>query len=245
MFMGEAAKLSRRLPPLLKEAHERDDLYAVNNLTLVVGTFARLAANEPEKARGDIERVMARWSQQGFHVQHLNRLSDETQIDLYQGQGRAAWDRLSASWPTLAASHFLRVQQVKIFLLYLRGRSALAAAGTAADPKPFLRAAERDARLLQGERMAWSEELSRLIRAGVILARGGTGAVELLREAACGLDKVEMVLHAAAARRLLGRLVGGDEGHVLVAQAEAWMKGQQIQDTARLAGMLAPGLPEQ
>ena len=46
---------------------------------------------------------MARWSRQGFHVQHLNRLCDEVQIDLYRGEGRAAWERLQDWWPTVAA----------------------------------------------------------------------------------------------------------------------------------------------
>jgi len=244
MFMGEAAKLSRRLPSLLKEAQERDDLYAVTNLTLAVGTFARLAADEPERARSDIEQVMSRWSRQGFHVQHMNRLLDEAQIDLYLGQGRAAWDRLTASWPTLAASHFFRVQQVRVFLHYLRGRSALATAAGAADPRPFLRAAEQDARRLQRERIPWSEGLSRLIHAGVALIRSGPRAAELLREAVAALEEVDMALHAAAARRLLGQLVGGEEGQTLVAEADSWMRGQKIQNPARLAAMLVQGLPE-
>src|SRR5262249_45713135 len=135
---------------LLKEAQERDDLYAVMNLRLVVGTFLRLAEDEPQRARREIEQVMVLWSRQGFHVQHMNRLHDEALIDLYQGDARAAYDRVTEHWPTLAGSHFFRVQQVRIFMWHLRARSALAAAAATPDRVRFLRAAEDDAHRLHG-----------------------------------------------------------------------------------------------
>jgi hypothetical protein len=239
MFMGEVAEMARRIPLLLKEAQERDDRYAITNLTLVLGTFVRLAADEPEQARCQIEQVMTQWSQQGFHVQHMEALYDEAQIALYQQpQGRAAQDRLEARWTTLTWSHFYRVQQVRIYMRDLHGRCALAAGG--------LRSAERDARLLQREQAPWAEELARLIQAQAALARGATArAVTLLREAIAGFERVAMALHAAAARRLLGRVVGGEEGQTLIAQADEWMKGQRIENPGRLACLLAPGCPEE
>src|SRR5262249_16276970 len=154
MFLGEVAEMRRRLPALLKEARERNDLYAVTNLSLVIRTFVRLADDEPERARRELRQVIDEWSQQGFHVHHMNRLFDEVRIDLYQGEGGPAWERVTAQWPALAHSHLLRVQQVRIFLLHLRARAALAAAPAAADPGPLLHAAERDARLLRRERIA-------------------------------------------------------------------------------------------
>ncbi len=116
---------------MLKEARERDDLYEETNLSLVIRTFLRLAADEPERARSELAEVMAKWSHQGFHVQHMNRLFDDVQIDLYLGDGATAWRRLADEWPALQRSHMLRVQQVRILMLHLRARSALAfAVGT-------------------------------------------------------------------------------------------------------------------
>jgi hypothetical protein len=241
MYLGEVAAMTRRLPVLLKEAQERDDLYAVMNLALVVGTFVRLAADEPDAAREDIERVMALWSREGFHVQHMNRLHDEVQIDLYKGNAQAAWDRLAAAWPRLASSHFMRVQQVRIFMWHLRARAALAAAGGGAAKDPLLKAAERDARSLAKEGIRWADELARLVRAGIAMARRDAQATALLREAAAGLDAVSMPLHAAAARRALGLMQGGPEGEKLVADAEAWMRQQAIANPARLSNLLVPG----
>jgi hypothetical protein len=245
MFLGEVAEIGRRLPSLIKEARERNDLYAVTNLSLVIRTFVRLADDEPERARRELRQVMDEWSQQGFHVQHLDRLFDEAQIGLYQGEGSAAWEQVTGQWPTLARSHLLRIQQVRIFLLHLRARAALAAAPAAPGPGPLLHAAERDARRLRRERVAWAEALAQLVRAGVAMGRHDAGAArQLLEDAAGRLDAAGLRLHAAAARRRLGERVGGCEGQHLVEQADAWMKGQNIRRPDRMTALLAPGFPD-
>jgi serine/threonine protein kinase len=242
LFMGEVNELGRRVPLLLQEAQARDDLYAVMNLSLVIRPFLRLAADEPGRAREEVREAMARWSQQGFHVQHMNRLHDEAQIDLYEGNGRSAYERLTAHWPLLRRLHFLRVQQVYIFFLHLRARCALAAAAGSKDPGPFLRAAERDARLLRHERMPWADALADLVEAGVALRRGDPGrAAGYLRAAVCGCDAGSMRLYAAAARRCLGQLVGGDEGRALTAEADAWTAGQNVRNRERMTALVLPG----
>jgi hypothetical protein len=172
----------------------------------------------------------------------MNRLLDEAQIDLYQGEGGAAWERVTGQWPALARSHLLRVQQVRVFLLHLRARAALAAALAAAGPGRLLHAAERDARLLRRERVAWAEALAQLVSAGVAMGRHRAGgARQLLEDAAGRLEAAGLRLHAAAARRRLGEQVGGSEGHRLVEQADAWMKGQNVRRPDRMTALLAPG----
>jgi hypothetical protein len=53
-----------------------------------------------------------------------------------------------------------------------------------------------------------------------------------------------MRLFAAAARRQLGLLLGGDEGRTLVAGADAGMAGQQVVRPERMAALLVPLGPE-
>jgi hypothetical protein len=241
MFMGEAAEIARRLPGWIKEAEERDDLYGVTNLSLVIRTFTLLAADEPRRARSELDEVMRRWSHDGFHVQHMNRLLDEVQIDLYEGDGGSAWRRLAEKWPLLESSHLLRVQQVRVFLWHLRGRSALAAAAQGHEPGPLLRAAECDARALWREAVPWARALSQLLYAGAAAGRGDQGqAVELLRDAAARCDAVAMRLFAAAARRQLGTWMGGEEGRTLVKAADAWMKEQRVLRPERMMALLVP-----
>jgi hypothetical protein len=242
VYMGEIGELTRRLPLLLKEAEERDDLYAVINIGLMAGTFVWLAADDPQRAHDAAAANIARWSRQGFHVQHMDHMYDEAQIDLYRGEGRLAWDRLNDRWPQVAESHFYRVQQVRVYMGVLRARTALAAAASADKPEPFLQAAEQGGRLLNKEGAPWSRALAQLVHAGAATVRRAPHAAQLLRDAAAALDAIDMPLDAAAARYLQGRLVGGAEGAILVAQAESWMKEQSIHNPPRMAAMLAPGL---
>src|SRR5262249_46212474 len=141
------------------------------NLCLAVRTFVRLAADEPQRARAELADVMDKWSQQGFHVQHMNRLFDEAQIDLYLGDGEAAWRRLADNWPALKQSPLLRVQQIRIVMLALRARCALALAG-GKDSASRLRSAERDARSLRRERVPWANALAHLLDAAIAFRRG-------------------------------------------------------------------------
>jgi serine/threonine protein kinase len=245
MFMGEVVEISRRLPILLKEARERDDLYEETNLSLAVRTFVRLAADEPDRARGELAQVMARWSHQGFHVQHMNRLFDETQIDLYQGDAETAWQRLTEAWPLLEQSYLLRVQQVRILLLHLRARCALALAVGGKDAPRWLANAERDARLLRREKLLWADALAELIEAATAFRKGDAErSRQVLASASASFTSADMHLHAAIARRREGQLLGGSEGQALVRQAEEWMQGQQIRHVERMTALWAPGWSE-
>jgi eukaryotic-like serine/threonine-protein kinase len=116
---------------------------------------------------------------------------------------------------------------------------------TAADPRPLLRSAERDAGRLGREGVPWAEALARLVLAAVAFRRGDAGrSSELLRSGAVACEAAAMRLHTAAARLRLGRQLGGEEGRALCAEADAWMTGQGVRDPARVAALLVPGLPE-
>ncbi len=240
-FMGEIAEMARRLPALLADAAERGNLFVLANHGTFSKPLVQLAADEPEAAGRDLDGLMAQWSQQGFQAQHFYSLCAHTHIDLYRGDAESAWRRVRAEWPALAASLLLRVQHVRIFSHECRARAALAMAARAADPGPFLAVAERDVRRLEPEQVPYPDALARLLRAGLAAVRRDHDAtVSLLREAVDGLEAVEMRLYAAAARRRLGELVGGDEGRALIGQADAWLAAQGVRDAGRMAAMLTP-----
>ena len=188
---------------------------------------------------------MSGWSQRGFHVQHYYALLSRSMIDLYEGDGRGAYARVMEQWPALASSMLLRVQSLKITALAIRANAALAAAASygrgSAEERDMLRSAEKGARDLAGERMAWSDALAAMVRAGVVLTRGDrSAAIALLESSVRGFDAADMGLHAAAARRRLGALVGGERGRETAALSDAFMAAQRIKEPARLTAMLAP-----
>ena len=241
-FQGEVAELGRRWPVSLQEAQDRGDRHVVTNLNTLLMSTLRLAADDPEGAEAELRPALGQWTQQGFHVQHNEWFGAEVQIRLYRGDGVGAWNFFTTRYvPSLARSHLTRIQKIRIFLYERRARCALAAVVGAADPGPLLHSAERDARRLEREGMAWSRALSLPIHAGVAAARGDRSrAATLFAEAVTSLEAVDMNLYAAASRRRLGEILGGDEGRAQLERADSWMNQQGIRNPARMADVFAP-----
>jgi eukaryotic-like serine/threonine-protein kinase len=241
-FRGEIAELRRRWPVVLKDAVERGDRHMVTNLSTFLMSTLRLAADDPAGAEEELRSAMGQWTQRGFHVQHNEWCGAEIQIRLYRGDGQGAWTFLTTRYaPSVDRSHLLRVQKIRIFFNDCRARCALAAASGAADPAQLLRSAIRDARRLEREGMAWSSALSLPIRAGIAAARGDIKrAATLFAEAVASLEAVNMNLYAAASRRRLGEILGGDEGRAQIETADSWMNQKGIQNPARMAAVFAP-----
>ena len=125
--LGEVAEVSRRVPRLVEEARERDDLTAATSLRTRAGYLPFLAQDDPGTARREVRDAMARWPSDGFHAQHSWELYARGEIDLYAGCGADAWTFIADRWPGLRRSMLLRIQGTRIESLYLRGRAALAA----------------------------------------------------------------------------------------------------------------------
>jgi hypothetical protein len=245
IYMGDFVELRRRWPVLLQEAQERGDLYAITTLNTHYMTLLRLADDDPAGARRELDAVMGRWSHRGFHVQHSTAFRAHVDIDLYRGDGLDAWRRIQRHRAAYRRSMLLRVQLLRIEFFELRGRGALAAALTADRPGPLLRSAARDAKRLDREGEPWARAHAELLRAGIAAARGDNPrAIAHLSAAADQFEAVEMPLHAAAARRRLGELLGGVQGLEFTLQADEWMRAQTIRDPARMASVYAPGFPD-
>jgi eukaryotic-like serine/threonine-protein kinase len=240
MLMGRLGEISRRLPGLLAAAKEQGNLYAATDLRTRLNIMW-LAADDPDGAREEVIEALLEWSQGGFHVQHYNSLQAMTQIELYTGDGLVAWKHITGQWETIRKSMLVRIQILRVEALYLQGRAALAAAREQKDDY-FLKRAEHFAQRLERERMHWTRPLAALLRAGACDLRGDLGkASTFLSQAAEGFDAADMKLYAAAARRHLGRILGGDEGGEMVLESDRWMRSQMIRNPARMTRMLAPG----
>ncbi len=243
-FRGELDELGRRWPFVFKEMRERGDRHMLTNLNTLLMATLRLAAHDPDGAEATLQSALGQWTQRGFHIQHNEWFGAEVQIRLYRGDGLGAWDFVTTRYvPSLARSYLMRIQKIRTFLYERRARSALAAAADVADPRPLLRAAERDARRLDREGMPWSRALACPIRAGVAAARGDRSrSATLFADAVAQLEAVDMNLYAAASRRRLGEILGGDEGRAQVERADSWMMQQTIRNPARMADVFAPAV---
>jgi serine/threonine protein kinase/tetratricopeptide (TPR) repeat protein len=246
---GAVAELSRRWPILLDLARSRGDLYAVMNLNSYIMSIVRLAADDPDTADRELRQTMSQWSREGYHVQHNDALWAAVQIELYRGDGAAAWSLIDRSWPALRRSLLLRVQFIRTSMHFLRARAALAAAVAVRSSRPaearsLLAVARRGAQRLDRERMPCPTAYARLIHGALAAIVGDSSrAVPRLAEAVACFESVDMRLCAAASRRRLGECLGGTRGQEEIDRADRWMSDQQIKNSANLVSMIVTPWP--
>ena len=103
---------------------------------------------------------------------HFMLMSSHCFLDLYLGRGADGLARIERDLAHIRSSLLLQVQFLKIEFLGLRARCALAAATTAADPRPLIAKARRDARALERIGTAWARAYATQVRAQLAIARG-------------------------------------------------------------------------
>src|SRR6185295_7098451 len=114
---------------LLEQAIQRGDRYASTNLRTGILSVAWLARGDPEGARRGADEAISSWSRKGTHLPHLLDVLARAQIDLYEGNAAESRERIVTWWPTLKKAMLLRVQFLRIKLLEVRARAALAVVG--------------------------------------------------------------------------------------------------------------------
>jgi hypothetical protein len=209
-------------------------------LFLVWDVLSWLVRDDPERARQAVTEGGRHWEQSstGFQLQRMFQLVAESLADIHAGGGRTAWSRIQQQWSAIRRSLVFRIHHPRFHMLWLHAASAL----TAGSDKALLQEAERDARGLDHLNTIASNPISCAIRAAIAAKRGQEEvSLRLLATATAGFEAAGMALHAAAMRRRRGKIVGGEEGRVLVQAAEAFMQRQKIVNPERMTAILAPG----
>ena len=236
--LGHLAEIARRLPVLLAEAQDRGDRYAATFFRTIAGFWLHLAADDVASARRDLDEALASWSPRGFHFVHFWAMCSHVHIALYDGDGRAAWAGLEATWPALERSFLLRPPPMRAWAVWARSRAALGAVAAGA-PARLLRTVDRDARWLSRQ-SACFVGLARVLEAGAAALRGRQTAVApLLAEAEPLLEAAGMTLHAACVRWHRGRLHGDTDG---TEAAAARITAMGARHPERIVRQLAPGV---
>jgi hypothetical protein len=242
--MGDLLEVKTRTKRLLADAEQRGDLYTAVNLRASHPMAAWLAADDVKGARRHMKEALANWSPTRFLVQHWQCMLWETEAHLYSGEGERAWQRLAQDERRVRRSLLLRVQLIRAWTLFARGRSAVASLGGLIEPARSARLAKARHvhRSLGREKMPWTDALAAMLGASIAKVSGDAHAAEQsLRHAIALADEVAMALHAAAARLCLGALLGGEAGVNLQKDAEDAMRERGVRVPARYAQMLLPG----
>jgi hypothetical protein len=239
--LGDIGAMQTRVLNFIHEAEARGDRYASTLHRTGLVAVAWLASDDIETARQQVLEAEAGWSRDTFDFQRYLNTLGHCLVDLYEDSGERAHHRITEIWPALSRSLSLRIQNLRIEALYLRGVSAVAAARGGSGSK-LLREAERCARSLQGEQLSWAVTLSELISAGVASARGQQeGAIAHWRTAEIAGRQNHMNVFAELAALRQGSAIGGEDGARLVRQSSDALSAQQIRKPFRLGAVFAPG----
>jgi eukaryotic-like serine/threonine-protein kinase len=244
-WMGRWSLMQEILPALIEDARSRGDLYAESLLQMHGGSCAALAKDDPECARTGL-RIVERWSNTGYHLEHLVETHNQVEIALYRGCGDEALSIVTSRWPAMRQSLLMRIEALSIQMRSLRARAALlAAAQQASGPRrrQLLHVARAESRRLMRESAPWGAALGELA-AGVTLQLDGDddSAITLFGRAEQSFERAGMLMHELVARRCKGVLTGGDEGRALVASADSGLLAEAVLIPARLALVVAPTL---
>jgi len=233
LLLGECAAHDACAREWLRDAEDRGDRLAYTSLIVLGGAYnVQLGIGEIEGAERALDACIASWPAQPFSTQHLGHIISKVNIKRTEG-GAAAHGYLEERWDEVARSLLGRSAFSRAALLPIRAQCALDAA--------LLADGERRERLLKHAQRQ-IEELSRLktpsarlrrslLVAQVLSMRGrDPEAVKELRTLLASPEASVLALEQAAATHLLGKLLQGDEGSALVAQAYAWAHARGFKD---------------
>jgi len=203
-----------------------------------------LVADDPARARAELARAAWLPPEGRFHLQHWAELEAATELALYEGTPGPALVAFEAQGAAFRKSLLPRIQMLRIRHTDLHGSLLVAEAATAVEPDPLRREAARLARKLDGEGLEFARVYAHILRAAIAAQRGrDDAAIAELRAALALCAVTSQDLHAAACRLRLARLVGGDEGATLRAEALTWMRSENAVNPTRLIEVVTPGFP--
>ena len=200
---GDTARFEAEVEAAATEARTRGDVPAEIGAASGHANLAWLLADRPAEARSRAAAAVGRLRLRAFQSPHYADLLAQTRIDLYEGDGGAAWKRVSSALPHVRRSHLLRLQLFRIEVRVLIASSALAAATAPAagrERRRLLAAAARAAAQLRAEDMRLGQALGDALTGMLMAAEGGAeSAARCLRAAALLLARCGLPLYAESA----------------------------------------------
>jgi eukaryotic-like serine/threonine-protein kinase len=234
--LGDFPRLRSYADRFVREAEQRGNAYTRTSITRV-RNILWLVDDDPAGARKELESDSWTSYTREYHLQHWLELRARIEIAIYEGAPLDP-ELLAGHEKGIERSFLLRMLEYRCETEWMMGRMALAEASR--DP-----ARRRVARRSAARLASYGTHHTRML-AGMLLAtlavqeRKLEAAASGFREVAAMADAAHIVFVAAAARRRLGALVGGDEGRELVAAAERWMREAGIRNPERMTHLASP-----
>ncbi len=237
-FMGRIGDLIDLRDEAIADADRRGDRY-LGSSARRFATITWVARGNPDGALADL--AAATWTppEPAFHIQHWFDLEARGEHALATGTAAEAMARLGPAYRRFERSLLRRGQVLRCNAAWVKARLLLAAGGDGAAEAAGV------ARRLRRERIGYAGLYAHLVGAGCAARAGDPdAAVAALTAAEETARALEMPIFEQVARLRRGQLLGGSAGAELISGAEAWMRGQSIQDPAAMAEIHAPGFAD-
>jgi hypothetical protein len=246
VLLGRLAEVARELPPLLDAAWEREAFTVLAGLASGLCTHALIAVGALDDAEREFARASVVWSSSKgqYSVPDLNMLVAAVSLALARGEPEAAWERAQRDLSRLLDSPTRSMELVGGLTraAIVRAGLATAACTTGAERAQAMRMVKRVLpKCPSAARWAASVTLANL--------EGGRQEVlALVHERLAyqdGARQPRRNLTRSIERRACGLLLGGEEGAVLVAEADAFLRAGGCVDPAHFSDVMTPGIQPQ
>jgi eukaryotic-like serine/threonine-protein kinase len=239
LYLGELGPAGERVPRLVREARERRDAPAFEQL-LGAQAMLHVAADRTDAARDVLEEVEPRWREERLSATAVFALRASVQRMLYLGDPVGAHAHLAEVWPRYERSGLSRVQAARVPMQWAFAATAIERAIHEKAPVP--RATRRLVHSLSSEDLDWCRGHGLQLQAALAFCEGHRAkAADLLARAVSAFDAADMKLDAASCRRQRGRIVGGSEGDESIRSADEALRAAGVRNPAAWAAMAAAG----
>jgi serine/threonine protein kinase len=234
----------RKVDAWAREAEEHEDLLAATRLRLS-SVLGMLASDDAERAERAVTHAAARWGQARVDMTTLLATQARAQVALYLDDA-ALCTALAGAFDPFFSSSLSAVPMLRVWALLLRVRVSLcAAAGMEDGPErqALLQRVEADLQAAALLGLSCFELHVRLLRAALSRCAGDRDTALALLEAVISdpSDQPDGVFVVAAAQRRKGEMIGGEEGRMLAARADATLREQSAEYPRAFLRLLAPG----
>jgi serine/threonine protein kinase len=247
-MLGDFRELTRRVPSKIRSAQRGGNRFLEVSLRTFF-THLHLVDDNPELAIADMEDAIGGWlpGVSQFGNAHYWVLRNRMYTALYTGNLdrddtlEAEWDRFENGM--LGRVAIMRIEMDVCRSGYLVGRAMHAhRTGDTSTRNALVRTIRKHHKRLGRARLPVAQTSHLQLTATMARVAGDDEtAARLMREVLVRWREMQMQGNLASASRMLGGLLGGDEGRALVADADTWMTTAGIRDPARFAHLLAPG----
>ena len=246
-YLGEIGELSRRVPAMAEAASRTGNRYTAVTLRCAF-PIAWLARLDPDLIEEEIVASLASWATPdgGFQVQHMLALCSRIDLALYRGRPDGADPLIAASRAPMRRSMIDRPPMHAVLLGSTFARQAigkaLAAPVGSTARRAALAQARKVARGVRTQPLPLAVACADMLDGAIADVDGrAEDAARAYRDALPRLVAHDTQMFAGAVRYRLGRLLGGDEGAALRADALGWLEREGVRSPDTMLAMLLPG----